>query len=219
MPTAIAFQPDGKVLIAGWAYRGAPANIAVMVITRLLGSTLQLDPTFGFLGTGVVVIEDFASTYLRSIALTPDLEIVVAGEYGPLNAEDISVIGLRPNGTVHWGDYVAFNVGGSNGDGGTGFNRMVVQSDGKIVVAAVAITGNAGNVADVGVARTLPRVGRLRHLLRRHRNRQARHRHAAGGPRHRQRHPDLPDALRRQGGARRRRRSTTAATGTSPSAA
>lgn len=156
-PTAIAFQPDGKVLIGGWALRGAPANIAVMVIVRILGSTLQLDPAFG-LGSGVVVIEDFQSSYLRSIALAPDLEIVIAGEYGPLNSEDISVIGLRPDGTTHWGDYVAFNLGGSNGDGFGGLNRMVVQSDGKIVVAAAAYTGNASNVVDVGVARLLPRM-------------------------------------------------------------
>jgi hypothetical protein len=155
-PTAIAVQPDGKVLIGGWALRGAPSHRASMAVTRLLGTTLQPDPAFGF-ASGVTVIDDFESIYLRSIALAPDLEIVVAGEEGPLGAEDILVVGLRPDGSVHWGDYIAFDLGGA-GDGGGGLNRMVVQSDGKIVVAAAAYTGDPNNIVDVGVARTMPRL-------------------------------------------------------------
>ena len=49
---------------------------------------------------------------------------------------------------------IAFDLGGSGGDGTLGASRMVVQSDGKIVVAARALTGGAsGNFADIGVAR------------------------------------------------------------------
>jgi uncharacterized delta-60 repeat protein len=157
-PTAIAFQPDGNVLIGGWVQRGAPSFLASMVVVRIQGANLLPDPGFGFLGNGVVVIDDFESIYLRSIALTPDLEIVVAGESGPLNAEDIVVIGLRPGGTVRWGDYLSFDLGGSNGDGIGGLSRMVVQSDGKIVVAAVSYTGDANNIVDVAVGRVLPMI-------------------------------------------------------------
>lgn len=155
-PTAITFQPDGKVVIGGWVQRGAPSYLASMVVARILGSNLLPDPGFGF-GNGLVLLDDFDSCYLRSIAFTPDLEIVVAGEEGPLGAEHISVIGLRPNGTVHWGDYVEFDLAGG-ADGGGGLNRMVVQSDGKIVVAAVSYTGDANNIVDVAVGRLNPRL-------------------------------------------------------------
>lgn len=157
-PTAIAFQPDGNVLIGGWVQRGAPSFLASMVVVRIQGANLLPDPGFGFLGNGVVVIDDFESIYLRSIALTPDLEIVLAGEAGALGAEDILVVGLRPGGTVRWGDYLAFDLGGANGDGSGGLSRMVVQSDGKIVVAAVANTGDANNIVDVAVGRVLPLI-------------------------------------------------------------
>jgi uncharacterized delta-60 repeat protein len=157
-PTAIAFQPDGNVVIGGWVQRGAPSFLASMVVVRIVGSTLLPDTGFGFTGNGLVLIDDFSSIYLRSITLTPDLEIAVAGEAGPLNAENILIVGLRPNGTVHWGDYLGFDLGGGNGDGSGGNIRMVVQSDGRIVVAATAATGDAGNIVDVGVARLLPRL-------------------------------------------------------------
>ncbi|MEO8276384.1 MAG: hypothetical protein ABI639_09195 [Thermoanaerobaculia bacterium] len=148
-------------MLGGWVQRGMPGFLASMAVVRIDGSNLLLDSTFGFGGNGIVLIDDFQSSYLRSIALTPDLEIVVSGEEGPSGAENVSVIGLRPNGTVHWADYVGFDLGGETGpnaDGGGGLNRMVVQSDGKIVVAAVATTGDSGNIVDVGVARTLPRI-------------------------------------------------------------
>lgn len=161
IPTAMAFQPDGNVLLGGWGKTGSPDFFASMAVARILGSTLNLDPTFGGSGTGELVITDFAPAYLRSIALQPDRSIVVAGEYGLLNEENLVVTRLSPDGTLAgaFTEYVAFDIGGSGGDGGGGMNRMVVQSDGKIVVAAAAITGDTGNVIDVGVARVLAESG------------------------------------------------------------
>jgi uncharacterized delta-60 repeat protein len=161
IPTAMAIQPDGNVLVAGWGKTGAPAYHASMVVARYRGSTLNLDPTFGGAGSGELVIDDFESAYLRSIGLQPDRSIVVAGEYGVLNEENIAVTRLDANGSWIGGftEYVAFDVGSTGGDGGGGMNRMVVQSDGKIVVAAAVITGDAGNVMDVGVARILAQSG------------------------------------------------------------
>ncbi len=161
IPTAMAMQPDGNVLVAGWGRTGSPEFYASMVVARVLGSTLDLDMPFGGGGTGRLVISDFESAYLRSIALLPDGRIVVAGEYGPLNEENIVVTRVDANGSWIGGftEYVAFNVGGTGGDGGSGMNRMVVQSDGKIVVAGTVITGDSGDVMDVGVARVLADSG------------------------------------------------------------
>jgi len=161
IPTAMAFQPDGKVLLGGWGRTGSPDYFASMAVARILGSTLNLDPTFGGGGTGKLVITDFESTYLRSIAFQPDGRIVVAGEYGVVTEEILTVNRLDANGTLGGGftEYIAFDVGPYGGDGGAGMNRMVVQSDGKIVVAATAITGDSGNVIDVGVARVLAESG------------------------------------------------------------
>jgi uncharacterized delta-60 repeat protein len=161
VPTALAFQPDGKVLVAGWGRTGSPDFHASMAIARILGGTLELDPTFGGSGTGELVIDDFESAFLRSIALQPDRRIVVAGEYGVLGEENIVVTRLDADGTLAgaFTEYVGFDLGGTGGDGGSGMNRMVVQSDGKIVVAATAVTGDPGNVVDVGVARVLAESG------------------------------------------------------------
>jgi len=161
IPTAMAIQPDGNVLVGGWGKTGPPDYHASMAVARYLGSTLNLDPTFGGAGNGELVIDDFESAYLRSIAFQPDRSIVVAGEYGILNEENIAVTRLDPNGTLvnAFTEYVAFDVGSTGGDGGGGMNRMVVQSDGKIVVAAAVITGDSGNVMDVGVARVLAESG------------------------------------------------------------
>jgi uncharacterized delta-60 repeat protein len=161
IPTAMAMQPDGNVLVAGWGRTGSPDFHASMVVARVLGSSLDLDMLFGGGGTGRLVISDFESAYLRSIALQPDRSIVVAGEYGHLNEENIVVTRLDPNGTLSgaFTEYLAFDVTSNGGDGGSGMNRMVVQSDGKIVVAAAVLTGDSGNVVDVGVARVLADSG------------------------------------------------------------
>lgn len=161
IPTAMAMQPDGNVLVAGWGRTGSPNFYASMVVARVLGSTLDLDMPFGGGGTGRLVISDFESAYLRSIALQPDRSIVVAGEYGQLNEENIVVTRVDANGSWvgGWTEYVAFDVTANGGDGGSGMNRMVVQSDGKVLVAAAVITGETGNVVDVGVARILADSG------------------------------------------------------------
>ena len=161
VPTAMAFQPDGKVLLGGWARTAAPDPHASMAVARVEAPSLHLlDPAFGTAGR--LVITDFASAYLRSIALQPDGQIVVAGEYGVLNEEDIAVHRRDANGQLGsgaWTDYVFFNFENGLADGSSGNNRMVVQSDGKIVVAALAATGDAGNVSDIGVARLLADSG------------------------------------------------------------
>jgi uncharacterized delta-60 repeat protein len=156
-PTALAFQPDGNVLVGGWAQRGAPSFLGSFAAARILGSTLQPDPAFGTggWGPGKVVFDYAQSSYVRAIGLQPNRRIVLAGEQGPLGQEQVEVLNLDPNGTFGsaWGRTVGFPFGSTTASGGGGLNRMVVQSDGKVVVAAASYTEDPGNVVDVGVAR------------------------------------------------------------------
>lgn len=157
MPTSILFQPDSKPVIGGWGQSAPPESYASMYLIRLLagGPTAVPDPSFGFWSNGWLRLDYSGNTYLQSLALLPDRKIVVAGQSGPFAAEDLLVQRLTPNGVSDGSEerYVAFDVGGFGGDGVGGQVRMVAQSDGKVVLAARALTGDAGNFSDIGVAR------------------------------------------------------------------
>jgi len=154
-PTAIAFQPDGNVLIGGNLAHGPGSSLSSIAVARILGSTLALDPAFGPNGNGRELIDVASRSYLRSIGIQPDRRIVLAGESGPTSHEQVLVVGLDPDGTFHdaWAQDVAFTINGITTGGIGGMDRMVVQSDGKVVVAALSYTGTLSNVTDVGVAR------------------------------------------------------------------
>jgi uncharacterized delta-60 repeat protein len=154
-PTSLAFAPDGNVIFGGWALRGAPSHLASFAVARVLGSTLALDPSFGLGGDGRAVFDYAHSSYVRAVGLQPDRRIVLAGESGPLGQEQVAVLRLDPNGGFGsaWGHDVGFTFGSTTASGGGGLNRMVVQSDGKVVVAAATYTEDPGNIVDVGVAR------------------------------------------------------------------
>lgn len=158
-PTAILFQPDNKPVIGGWGQEDASPFYASFLVHRLLagGPAAIADTTFGFMGNGWVSLEYAQAAWLQSLALLPDLGLVVAGQTGPLAQEDIVVQRLTANGVADgsFEEYVAFDVGGLEGDGIGGQIRMVAQSDGKIVIAARVATGDPGNTSDVGVARLL----------------------------------------------------------------
>jgi len=158
-PSALLFQPDGKAIVGGWAQTPAPFNHASFVLHRLLfsGASWVADPTFGFTGDGWVTLEYPQTARLRSMALLPDGGFAVAGDTGPFLAENLVVQRMSANGLPDgtFEEYVAFDVGGSGGDGTYGASRMVAQSDGKIVVAARVETGDPSNTSNVGVARLL----------------------------------------------------------------
>lgn len=159
-PTAILFQPDSKPVLGGWGQQSGPPAYSSFLLIRLLagGPAAIPDTSFGFMGDGWVNLEYQQTAQLQSIALLPNLGIAVAGQAGPLAEEDLVVQRLTPSGIADgsFETYVAFDVGGTGGDGIAGQVRMVAQSDGKIVLAARVATGDGGNVSDVGVARLLP---------------------------------------------------------------
>ncbi len=161
-PLAIALQPDGKPVVIGQA-RSAAATYTSAAIARLT-TAVQLDAGFGFNG-GRFQIDYGVSTVARSVAVRPDGRILLSGEIGdPVGYNYVFVTQLRSDGmlSTDWGFgsgntvFVEWSLGGASGDGATGSSRMGLATDGTVLVAAQSTTGNAENIADIGIARFLP---------------------------------------------------------------
>ena len=139
--TAVAVQPDGKIVVVGTTDVGGSLDFAVI---RVLADGSALDTTFS--GDGKLGIsfnlgganEDRAT----GVALQADGRIVVVGTAQVGAADfDFGVVRLGADGTpdaAFDGDgvrTVAFNLGGANVDRATG---VAVAGDGSIVIGGSA---------------------------------------------------------------------------------
>jgi uncharacterized delta-60 repeat protein len=139
----IAVQPDGKIIVVG-----STANNADFVLFRF---NLNGSPDFTF-GIGGKVITDFGSTTeaATDIAVQADGRIVVAGS----TAVDFAVARYNPNGsldTTFDSDGKVLTDFAGNPDGA---NAVVIQTDGKLVVAGEITTAGGGQ--DAGFVRYNP---------------------------------------------------------------
>ena len=139
---ALAIQPDGRIVVAGWN-----GNVAV----ARLNPDGSNDPAFG--GTRFV---DFGSFDLgQAVALQPDGKIVVVGR----TSDNVTIARLNANGSLDMG----FGSGGKRTidyGGRDGAEGVVVQPDGKILVAGFGgadrnllvtrLHGNGTNDTDFG---------------------------------------------------------------------
>ena len=141
---AVALQPDGKIVAAGGAL-GATVDFAL----ARYGPDGTLDPTFGAGGT---VATDFGSgEQAYAVAVQPDGKIVAAGgaatgfELARYNADGSldATFGAGGKVTTRFGLGLPF----------TRAHAIVLQPDGKIVVAG---TATAATVGDFGLARYNP---------------------------------------------------------------
>ncbi|MBV1854339.1 putative Ig domain-containing protein [Catellatospora tritici] len=131
--SAIAVQPDGKILVGGnfTTFDGVTANRLVR-----LNPDGTRDTAFSTaLGTGF-------NTSVLSLAVQPDGKIVAGGLYTTLNGVTVNrLVRLNPDGTRE----VAFSTAL-----GTGFNNSVpsiaLQADGKILAAGTFTTLNGVTV-------------------------------------------------------------------------
>jgi uncharacterized delta-60 repeat protein len=130
---AMALQPDGKILIAGYAKPGANDDFAVARLT----TTGALDTTFN--GTGVAVVSltaGFDDAY--AIALQPDGKIVVAGAANG----DFGLARFNANGSLDTsfdGDGMQTTPIGTGTDTAKG---VTILSDGRIAAAGWSTTAN-----------------------------------------------------------------------------
>jgi uncharacterized delta-60 repeat protein len=147
---AVVRQPDGKIVAAGFATFGPSPAVFALVRYNTDGS---LDLTFG---SGGKVTTDFGGSTesLSSLALQGDGKLVAAGSHDtgtPGNVSDIALARYNSDGTLD-GSFgtagmVITDFAGSNDQGG----GVALQSDGKIVVAAVDTS--VFDVLDFGVVR------------------------------------------------------------------
>ncbi|HYV94916.1 MAG TPA: T9SS type A sorting domain-containing protein [Chitinophagales bacterium] len=132
---AIAIQADGSILVAGSTSNGTSTDIAV-VRYQADGS---LDNTFG---TNGIVTTDFSGTDDAgyAVAVASDGKILVAGSTKIGGANSFALLRYNTNGTLD----NTFNTNGSvtaSFGGDDVAYGMVLQSDGKAVLAGTSITG------------------------------------------------------------------------------
>ena len=134
-PAVLSLKADGKILVAGSAltYRFTPLPPERRwdyAVTQYL-PTGELDETFGTRGVAAHALEGFAS----DMALQADGKIVILGSDGIGYPADIALLRLHPDGSRDR----RFGNGGTvitPWREGAAASSMVIQSDGKILVAA-----------------------------------------------------------------------------------
>lgn len=152
---SVAIQPDGKIVVAGFATIGGVNQFAV----ARFNADGSLDTTFNAggaePGTVATIVDNGTDSQGRSVAIQPDGKIVVAGFTLVAGVRRFGVARFNANGTLD----TTFNPLGvppgtvstivDNGTVNEG-NSVVIQSDGKIVVAGTALVAGVNHF---GVAR------------------------------------------------------------------
>jgi uncharacterized delta-60 repeat protein len=145
---AVAIQPDGKIVAAGLAVTGAD-DIAVV----RYNTDGTLDTTFDGDGKATFSILVGFNDIANAVAIQPDGKIVLAGSTNNGSDDDFAVIRLNPNGSLD----STFNAIGISTfailDNDDVANAVVLQPDGKIVIAG--FTDN-GQDTDFAAARLNP---------------------------------------------------------------
>lgn len=153
---AVDFDASGRIVVAGLATQSAQFDFA---IARLLPDG-SLDPAFG---TGGKVTTDLAGfdDQASDVVALPDGRILVAGTSvsGDGVTSDPVVIRYLPDGTL---DPTFGSAGIAVVD--FGFRpawgaRILMQHDGRLVVAGTAQTGADESTKDLAIARLLPDGG------------------------------------------------------------
>ena len=136
---AIAIQPDGKIVAAGFSN-----NIFAFARFNSDGS---LDTSFGVSGKAMVTaIYANSSESVNAVAIQPDGKIIAAGERQVLNS-DFSLLRLNANGTLDNSFGTNGRLATEVGDGNDAANAVAVQPDGKIVAAGYAFNVSSTNFA------------------------------------------------------------------------
>lgn len=143
---AMALQPDGKIVLAGWSSNGSNTDFAV----ARYRSDGTLDPAFGA-GGKVITPIGTSDDVARAIALQADGKILVGGYRYASSNHDFALVRYNPDGSLDTdfgtGGKVTTSFGTAN-DVGTG---LAVQSDSKIILGGYYRSASNGD--DFAIAR------------------------------------------------------------------
>ena len=138
---AIAVQPDGKTLLAGYSFM--TNNDFSLIRLNVDGTLDTIFATGGKATLGIGAGEDIA----RGIALQPDGKILVAGYSNNGSNDDFALVRYLPNGTLD----TSFGTNGIVTSGiGSELDRclaMALQPDGKILLAGHTAVGTLDDFA------------------------------------------------------------------------
>ena len=142
---AVAIQSDGKIIVAGASSNGANAEFAVL----RYHSNGSLDNSFDLDGKVTTAIGQ-TGCIAYAIAIQPDGKILVAGESTNLANKDFALVRYHSNGSLD----LSFDSDGivttAIGNLSEIASTMVLQSDGKILLAGYS---NNGHDIDFAIAR------------------------------------------------------------------
>jgi uncharacterized delta-60 repeat protein len=139
---ALVLQPDGKIVVAGWAFNGNTFDFA---LARYL-SNGNPDPTFD--GDGKVTT-NFSGNKSRAYALAIQADgKLVAGGNTSASLSDFALVRYNTDGSLDAsfnGGKVIMDIDGKD----DGITAIAIQNDGKIVAAGYESNANpaVGNIA------------------------------------------------------------------------
>ena len=141
---AVAVQPDGKIVAAGYSSNGTDNDFAVV----RYNADGTLDTGFssdGKVTTAVGSGEDEAG----AVALQADGKIVAAGSSNNGSDQDFALVRYNADGSLHTGFGTGGKVTTAIGSGNDGASAVALQSDGKIVAAGYSHNGTDNDFAVV----------------------------------------------------------------------
>jgi uncharacterized delta-60 repeat protein len=147
--SSMVIQPDGKIVAAGYSNNGQNFDFTVL---RLLANG-TLDNTFSGDGRAVIPIGPNTTDFGFAVALQPDGKILVAGS-SYSTARAMALVRLNPNGSLDNSFSFDGKLNTLIGSSSTA-NAVIVQSDGKIVVAG-QIENTPGVFKDMALVRYNP---------------------------------------------------------------
>ena len=159
--TAVAIQPDGKIVVAGTVNSDTQNTNNYDFALARYNTDGSLDTSFG---TGGKLTTNILDGQVRldaavSVVLQPDGKIVVGGSTSPSDTGvDFALVRYNPNGSLD----ASFGTGGKvttnfNGNPAV-LSALVIQPDGKLVAAGTMFVGsiNSSITADFALARYNP---------------------------------------------------------------
>lgn len=138
---SVVLQPDGKIIVTGYSYNNATYQKRNYFALARYTTAGVLDSSFGDNGKVLTPIGLF-NAEASSAVLQPDGKIVVAGYSSNGNYNDFALARYTVNGafdtTFNDVGYVTTAIGTSN----SGANALLLQPDGKIILAGYGHNGS-----------------------------------------------------------------------------